>query len=70
MFTVEVNGIQTGSFSLTIDDIHIQPGETVTVVGTVAPVPEPVTLLMLGTGLSGVGAVVWKRRKLRSEFRV
>ncbi len=62
-FVVEVNGIQIASFSLTIDDIHIQPGQTVALVGEVAPVPEPMTLLMLGTGLAGMGTAVWNRRK-------
>ena len=61
-FTVEVNGEQIASFALTINDIHIEPNQTVALVGTVAPVPEPTTLLMLGTGLAGVGAAVWKRR--------
>ena len=62
-FTVEVNGIQIASFALTMHDIRIQPGQTVAVLGSVAPVPEPMTLLMLSTGLAGVGAGLWKRRK-------
>jgi hypothetical protein len=65
LFTVEVNQLQIASFNLTLNDIHIQPGQTVAVVGTVAPVPEPTTLLMLSTGLAGVGAAVWKRRKTK-----
>jgi hypothetical protein len=27
------------------------------------PIPEPATLILLGTGLAGVGASMWKRRK-------
>ena len=60
-----VTGTQIGSFSLTLNDINIQPGQTVNVFGNVAAIPEPATLLMLSTGLAGVGAAVWKRRKLK-----
>ena len=66
-FTVEVDGEQIASFSLTINDIRIEPGQTVAVVGTLEDVPEPTTLLMLGTGLAGLGAAAWNRRKTKTQ---
>ena len=63
ILTVEVDQRLIESFSLIINDIRIQPGQTVALLGDVAPVPEPVTLLMLSTGLGGMGAATWKRRK-------
>lgn len=63
VLTVEINQTLIESFSLIINDIRIEPGQTVAVLGNVAPVPEPMTLLTLSTGLAGMGAAVWKRRK-------
>jgi hypothetical protein len=34
-----------------------------------APIPELSTLLLLGTGLAGVGAVVWKKRNVQANER-
>lgn len=64
VFSVFLDGIQIGTFSITVNDIVIQPGQTANIVGTA--VPEPATLLMLSTGLAAIGTAVRKRRKTRN----
>lgn len=58
----------TGSFRVRVNDLSINPGQTASLTGDVfageqQPIPEPATLILLGTGLSGVVAAVRKRRR-------
>jgi hypothetical protein len=61
------NGTSSGSFTLTLADVFVQTGRsaelTAGFTGQQNPVPEPLTMLLFGTGLAGVAAKVRRRRK-------
>ena len=66
------NANTTGSFSLTLADVFVETGQAVNLTagttGEQAPIPEPATLLLLGTGITGVAAKLRKRRNKRKAL--
>ena len=64
------DGVNTGSFSLTVADLFVQTGRSANLTagftGQQAPaIPEPATLLLLGSGITGIAVKLRRRRKAK-----
>lgn len=60
-----------GTLRLRLNDLSINPGQTASITGDIiaqqTPIPEPATLILFGSGLSGIAALRRRRRKNQSE---
>ena len=63
------NGQETGTFTLDLNNLSVQPGFTNDISGVIteksmAVTPEPNSLMLLGTGFVSAAGMLMRRRKM------
>ncbi len=64
---VNASGNLLGTGTVTVNPLPIGDSSRIDINGTITTIPEPATMVLLGTGLAGIGAAVRKRRKANNS---